>query len=217
MSQLILSALLILTFSSTAISSTYKTEIIEKELTSEEHELLDQSVGPGEIIAMADSIVALGEKLYTLFQKGKPSSQVKYAPISIIPRDKVTKEPVDVFDLEGDAEPVRKKFTIAKKNGLGNEVGRLDILIHFTPGRSLNGAGQYITNASIIPLKANTLYGWDLAATMVVSGVGTKGKSSNPIATATLTLSYQLNSVITAINEAVVIDIDGTGKVVITE
>lgn len=215
--RLLLSALCFIALSTPAFSSSYKTVITEKPLSYEDHQLIDQTVGPGEIIVMADQIVALGEKLYTLFQKGKPTSQVKYAPVSIVPLDGVTKQPVSVFDLEGDAEPVRKKFSISKKNGLGNEVGRLDILIHFTPGRSFEGKGQYITNANIIPLKANTLYGWDIAASMVVSGVGVSGRKANPIATATLTLSYQLNSVITAINEAVVIDIDGTGKIVITE
>lgn len=223
MTKLILSVLCSLTFVTTAFSSShdlassFKTELIESSLSTDEHLLIDEQVNPGEIIASAEKIVALGEALYTLFQKGKPSSQVKYAPISIIPRDPITKEPADLFDLEGEADPVRKKYIVSKKNGLGKEVCRLEFLIHFTPGRSYLGAGQYITNAAVIPLKANTLYGWDLDATMAVTGIGVKGKKANQVATATLTVNYKLQSFVTSLNESVVIDIDGTGKVFITE
>lgn len=162
-------------------------------------------------------MVALGESIYTLVQKGKPTSQTKYAPISVVPRDPVTKEPVDPFDLEGDAEPVRKKYNIAIKNGFGIEVGAIHLLIHFTPGKTYEGAGQYISNAAIIPLKANAPFGADLTATMSVTGVGIKGKKTNPTAVATLALNYEIKNVLKAINETVVIDIDGAGKVVITD
>lgn len=203
--------------STTDLASTFSTEIKEIPLSFADHELIDQEVNPGEIIATAERIVALGEAIYTLVQKGKPTSQAKYAPISIVPRDMSTKQPVDPFDLEDGLDPVRKKFMISYKNGFGNEVGRIDFLLHFTPGKSYEGKGQYITNASLIPLKANSLYGWDLSATMEVAGIDLKGKKENPLATATLALNYKLNSVITAINETIVIDIDGKGKVVVSE
>ena len=211
-------ALTTATFASTHdFASTFTTEITEVPLSLEEHDLIEQDVGIGDIIATAERIVALGESIYTLVQKGKPTSQTKYAPISVVPRDSVTKEPIHPFDLEDGLEPVRKKFVISKKNGLGNEVGRIDFLLHFTPGKSYEGKGQYITNASLIPLKANALYGWDISATMEVAGIDLKGKKENPLATATLALNYKLNSVLTALNETVVIDIDGKGKVVVTE
>jgi hypothetical protein len=223
MRELMLSALCTLALTTTAfasttdLASTFSTEIKEIPLSPEEHELLDQNVDPGEIIATAERIVALGESIYTLVQKGKPTSQTKYAPISVVPIDMATKEPVHPFDLEDGLDPVRKKFVISKKNGFGNEVGRIDFLLHFTPGKSYGGKGQYITNASLIPLKANALYGWDISATMEVAGIDLKGKKDNPLATATLALNYKLNSVLTALNETVVIDIDGKGKVVVSE
>ncbi len=223
MTKLILSVLSFLIFTPTAFPSSHdltsnlKTEFIEAPLSVDEHFLIDQTMGYGEIIVAAEKIVALGESLYTLFQKGRPTSQTRYSPISVIPRDTVTKQPVDIFELEGDADPVRKKYIVVKRNKLGNEVGRLEFLIHFTPKRSYYGSGQYITNAAIIPLKANTIFGWDLDATMQVTGVGIKGKKTNPIATATLAINYKVYSVATNWNETVVIDIEGTGKVLVTE
>lgn len=223
MTKLILSALCTLAFATSALSSPphlesiFMTEITESPLSIEEHDLIDQEVSPGEIIATAEKIVALGESLYTLVQKGKPTSQTRYAPISVVPRDAVTKEPIHPLELEDGLDPVRKKYIISKKNGFGNEVGRIAFLVHFTPGKSYEGKGQYITNAVIIPLKANALYGWDISATMEVTSIDLKGKKDNPVATATLALNYKLSSVLTALNETIVIDIDGKGKLVITE
>lgn len=223
MTKLILSVLCSLAFianafpSSHDLTSNLKTELIESPLSLDDHFLIDQTMSYGEIIVAAEKIVALGESLYTLFQKGRPTSQTRYSPVSVIPRDPVTKQPVDIFELEGDADPVRKKYTVIKKNKFGNEVGRLEFLIHFTPKRSYYGSGQYITNASIIPLKANTIFGWDLDATMQVTGVGIKGKKTNPIATATLTINYKVYSFATYWNETVVVDLEGTGKVLVTE
>ena len=216
MRKFLLSVLCTQLLSLSAFSSTHsslvKSEI--SELTYAENLLLEQNLNWGEIIATADSVVALGEKIYTLVQKGKPTSQTSYASINVLPKDPLTKQAVDPFDLEGDAEPVRKKYAIYQNDFYGREIARIEFLLHFTPKRSYEGKGQYIQNAVIIPLKVNASYGWDVSATMEVTGISTKGKKTNPIATATLSLRYKITSVFSETNEAAVFDIDGTGNVV---
>ena len=59
----------------------------------------DRLDSAGKVISAARDMVALGEAVYDLVKKGKPTNVTEYAPISVVPRDPMTKEIEDVFDL----------------------------------------------------------------------------------------------------------------------
>ncbi len=165
----------------------------------------------GQVISTAKDIVALGEAVYTLVQKGKPSNTTEYAPISIVPRDPMTKEYADPFDLENCSMPVTKKFKTTVKSG-PKVVVNFDYMIVYSVGCSYNGAGKYISSASVIPSAVKTSFGWDFSASMKLSGIMNHGTKVDTVAGAILTIKYQMNSWTTSFERNDTIYITGRGE-----
>lgn len=170
---------------------------------------LDQA---GQIIYMAQNVVALGEQVYTLVQRGKPSITTEYAPISIVPMDPLTKEIVNPFDMDNCAVPQQKKYRTVMKSG-SSEVVRFEYAVIFSAGCSYNGAGKYIQTLSIVPTKIKVGYGWDVTAQMKLSGLMNHGKRDNPNVGALITIKYTMKSWRTALEKNDTIHVTGAGVV----
>jgi hypothetical protein len=166
----------------------------------------------GEVISVAKDVVALGEQVYTLIQKGKPGIVTEYAPISVVPKDSSTKEIVDPFDMEDCALPVERKFSTTIKRGTA-ELVKFEYMIITTYGCSYNGKGKYIQSAMVQPLGVKAAYGWDVNANMKLQALMNHGKKDDPIVGATLTLKYTMNSWNTAYERNDTIHITGAGLV----
>lgn len=166
----------------------------------------------GKVIQTARDMVALGEAIYELVKKGRPTNVTEYAPISVIPKDPMTKEHVDPFDMEGFSIPVSKSFTAKIKNGLGKEVVSFTYQVVYSYGGSYDGTGKYLTGVSIIPGSVRTTYGWDFNATMKVSGIMNHGSRAEPVAGVLLTVKYQMNSRSNAFERNDTIHITGAGQ-----
>jgi len=165
----------------------------------------------GKIIQTAKDMVALGEAIYDLVKKGKPTNVTEYAPISVVPRDPITKEYVDPFDLEGFSMPVEKNFITIIKNGFGQAVVKFSYKVLYSYGGSYNGKGRYLANVIIVPGSIRTSFGWDFTASMKLSGIMNHGTKENPVAGIMVTVKYQMNSWITAFERNDTIHINGNG------
>lgn len=209
--------------------------VVTKEISNEEYQSLNNNKFPvnnglhnegltgdtpkpgtlettGKVIQTARDLVALGEAIYELVKKGKPTNVTEYAPISVIPKDPVTKEHVDPFDMEGFSIPVAKNYTAKITNGLGKEVVTFTYQVIYSYGGSYDGVGKYLTGVSIIPGSVKTSYGWDFNATMKLSGIMNHGSRLEPIAGVMLTVKYQMNSRATAFERNDTIHITGDGR-----
>jgi hypothetical protein len=172
----------------------------------------DRIATTGQVIAVARDIVALGEAIYELVKKGKPTNVTEYAPISVIPKEPGTKEPVDLFDLEGFSMPVERAFVARIKNGVGKEVVQFTYKIMFSYGGSYNGAGKYLTSVIIVPQSVKTSFGWDFNASMKLSGMMNHGTKADPVAGIMITIKYQMNGWSTAYERNDTIHITGRGE-----
>ena len=166
----------------------------------------------GRVIQTARDMVALGEAIYELVKKGKPTNTTEYAPISVVPRDPSTKEHVDPFDLENFSIPVEKNYTAKITNGLGKEVVVFNYRVIYSYGGSYNGTGKYLTGVNIIPGSVRTSYGWDFNATMKLSGIMNHGSRLDPVAGVMVTIKYQMNSWSNAFERNDTIHITGRGE-----
>lgn len=166
----------------------------------------------GKVIQTARDIVALGEAIYELVKKGKPTNVTEYAPISVVPKDPATKEHVDPFELEGFSIPVQKSFTAKIKNGFGKEVVSFTYSVIYSYGGSFNGAGKYLTGVSIIPGAIRTTHGWEFNASMKLSGIMNHGTRLDPVAGVLVTIKYQMNSMKTAFERNDTIHLSGLGQ-----
>jgi len=166
----------------------------------------------GAVIKLGRDMVALGEAVYELVKKGKPSNVTQYSAISVVPRNPTTKEVIDPFDLEGFSMPVEKNFTAKVMNGAGKEVVNFTYKVLYSFGGSYNGIGKYLTNVMIVPGSIRTLFGWDFSASMTLNGIMNHGSKDAPVAGAMLSLKYQMNSWSAAFERNDTIHVTGNGE-----
>lgn len=166
----------------------------------------------GRIIAYGKELVAFGESLYTLVQKGKPSNKTTYAPISVIPR--VAGQDIDIFDTEDWNEtPKKRTYEVVYENGFGAEVVNFRYSVIFSYGGRYNGKGAYITAAQIIPVSVKTLFGYDFSATMKLSGIQNIAKKDDPVAALMMTMQYEISTVFQATLESRTYTVTGLGSI----
>lgn len=166
----------------------------------------------GNVIGIGKDMVALGEAIYELVKKGKPTNTTEYAPISVVPRDPVTKEYFDPFELENFSTPVEKNFVTKIKNSSGTEVVSFEYKVIYSHGGSLNGIGKYLTSVMIVPASVRTTFGWDFNASMKLGGIMNNGTKANPVAGVIINLKYQINSWSVAYERTDSIYINGRGE-----
>jgi len=167
----------------------------------------------GKVISIAKDMVALGQAVYELVKKGKPSNTTSFAAISVVPKDPTTKEAISPFDLEGFSVPEERNFTAIVKNGNNDVVVRFDYQLVYSFGGSYDGKGQYLTNVMIVPKSINTSFGWDFTAIMKLEGIMNHGSKVNPIAGAIVSIKYQMNSWTKSFERNDTIHLTGSGQV----
>lgn len=167
----------------------------------------------GAIIQVAKDVVSLGEAIYELVTKGKPKNQTEYAPISVVPREPGTTDYVDPFELEGFSMPVEKVYVTSIKGMTGKEMVRFEYAVMYAYGGSWNGAGKYLTGVIITPKHVKTLFGYDFSAWMKLSGLMNHGTKADPVAGAMLTIKYQINNMVSALEKNDTIHITGRGEI----
>lgn len=164
----------------------------------------------GKVIQVARDLVALGEDIYRLVVKGKPTNTTKYAPISVIP--KVNNQPVDLMETENWKMPVKRSFKASWKNLYGVEVVGLTYSVFYSYGGSYDGRGRYLTAVQIIPEQVSTLWGYDFTATMKLGGIQNNGTRANPVAAATILLEYTVSTILKAENRVDTFHVTGAGS-----
>jgi hypothetical protein len=157
---------------------------------------VDQFDKVGKVIATARDLVALGESIYNLVQKGKPTNTTSYAPISIIPKQNGVM--VDILDVEGFTAPAARTYEIKYTNLFGMDTVVFRYTVMFSYNGSYNGRGAFITGAQIVPVTASTMFGYDFRANMKLGGIQNTGTKENPVAGATMLLEYEVKTVIKA-------------------
>lgn len=164
----------------------------------------------GKVISVAKDLVALGEDIYKLVIKGKPTNTVKYAPISVIPKE--NGEPVDVMSTENWHVPVKRSYEIIYKNLYGVKVVSFRYSVIFAYGGTYNGKGAYLTAVQIIPESVNTLFGYDFMATMKLGGIQNQGTRENQVAGAVLLMEYTVSTILKVSSQVDTFFVSGRGE-----
>lgn len=166
----------------------------------------------GRVIQVARDMVALGEAIYEIVKKGRPTNVTEYAPISVVPRDPMSKEYIDPFDMEGFSFPVEKSYVASIKDKTGKEAVKFNYKVIYSYGGSYNGTGKWLTNVIIVPGSVTTRYGWDFNATMKLSGIMNHGSKADPVAGVMVTIKYQMNTWSAAYERNDTIHLTGRGE-----
>ncbi len=169
--------------------------LMEQDKTASQEEAFQFSGGElGEVLAMADQIIAFGEKIYKIVEAGRPVVNLNYAPVQVLP--KVAGRTIDPMDLEYWSFPKAKKYRITYVNGFNMDVVDFTYTVQFSYNGSYNGKGKYISNAEITPEHVSVAWGYTFNANMKVVGITNRGSKVNPLAAATMQISYNVSTVI---------------------
>lgn len=166
-------------------------------------------LGAGNVITTARDLVALGEDIYRLIIKGRPTNTTSYAPISVIP--KVNGQPVDLLETENWQAPKKRTFEVVYKNVYAMEVVKFRYSVIYSYRGKYNNRGAYLTAVQVIPESIRTLFGFDFTATMKVGGIQNQGTRQNPIAGVTLLMEYTTSSFLVTQNKVDTFFITGVG------
>ncbi len=178
----------------------------------------------GGVIQTAKDVVALGEAIYALVEKGRPKVTTEYAPISILPRDAsnpstdpAIRNAVDPFDMEGFSFPQEKMITAKVKTPGGKEAVTFQYKVIYSYGGSYNGTGKYLTGINIIPASVKVAHGWSFSSSMKLTGMMNHGTRQDPVVGAMITIKYSMNSTTQAFerNDTIYIRGDGSMKAMI--
>jgi hypothetical protein len=150
----------------------------------------------GQILVIAKELVALGEGIYNLVQKGKPHNTTTYAPISVIPKNGASH--VDIFETENWSIPRKNTYIVSYKNLYGMEVVNFRYSVIYSYGGTYKGKGAYITSAIIVPVSIMTSFGFDFSAIMKLNGIMNHGTKESPVAGAIMAMQYTVETFLQA-------------------
>ncbi len=167
----------------------------------------------GRVVAVGREIVALGEAIYDLVQRSKPTNTTEYAPISVVPYDRATSQMVSPFELENFSIPQSKTYMAIIKNISGKVVVTVKYRVIYSHGGTFNGKGRYLTNVMVVPSEIKTSFGWNVNMLMKVGNVMNHGTVANPNAGILLMVKYQITSMGVAYERNDTIHVAGTGDV----
>jgi hypothetical protein len=171
---------------------------------------VDAIANIGSVIALGRDLVALGEEVYNLVEKGKPTVKTNTAPISVLPR--VAGQPVDIFDTENWTAPVKRTYEIKYDNLYGVTIVHFKFSVMYSHGGTYNGVGAYLTSVQVVPEYVKVLWGWNFDATMRLGGIQNQGTSVNPVAGATVMIQYTTSSLLENIQRTTSFFVTGKGE-----
>lgn len=170
-----------------------------------------KSGGIGGAIMTINQLIALGEKIYKIIEKGKPVVNTSYAPISVLPTDE-NNNSVNIMHLANWSAPKAATYTVKYVNGFNMSVVEFDFTIIFSYGGTYQGKGKYITAAQIIPKTVSVAWGYNVSATMKLDGIMNNGSTENVVAGALLRMDYQVKTVVKEERKNLTFFINGLGQ-----
>ena len=167
----------------------------------------------GDVISIAREIIAFGKEIYKIVEAGKPVINTTYAPISVLPFGTKYGKEITPMNLSSWKAPKFVKFKVTYKNGYNQQVVDFTYNINMSYGGKFDGKGAYITNAQIVPENINVVWGYTFNAKMSLVGLTNTGTDEEPIAGATLVLSYSVSTLIKEDRNNITIFIGGDGVI----
>jgi len=161
-------------------------------------------------LLIVNDLIALGEKIYKIIEKGRPVVHVNLKPYSVLPKTVLTKNLL--HDMFGWSAPVTYIYTIKYKNLYKAEVVKIKFGLTFQYNGQDDNGGKYLTGIRILPLSVKTLWGYRteaLSELIAISNLGTKEKI---IGSATLAFKIKIHNVISAIETENMFHIRGNTK-----
>ncbi len=155
-------------------------------ITGDIGSIIGAALGPSGISAW----VTIGQKIWDIIVANKPSAVVQTSRVSVLPVVQA-----DWAKMDSWQGPMTKTYTIQAINGFGTAIASHTYTISFNFNGELNGAGHYISNATIIPSKINVGWGYALNSKVEFSDAVNTGTAASPLPGLSIQLDWSIDNV----------------------
>lgn len=166
-----------------------------------------------EIVYTVDTLIAVGKKIYSVVDAGRPVVNTKFNNVSVLPKLDSGETVNAFYDMEGWSKPVHKKYKITFKNIYGIEVVSFLYGVSMQHGGTYQDSGAYVLAANIYPVNLNVLWGWNLDATVETVSIANTGTSGDPVASIQLRLDGKVSTPINENKFSHVFHLTGNGQI----
>lgn len=145
-----------------------------------------------EVDLILDQVINMGKKVWNIVAAGTPVANYKTDVAYALPRG------VRCWtDLSSWQAPEARTFKVEYQNKLGMTVIQFAYRLNFTHGGQVNGQGQYITNATMLPAHIRVSWGFNFDAKAEVPSVFNAGSVSEPIGAMQMNMAWEIKNVMT--------------------
>lgn len=164
--------------------------------------------GINQDLLIVDKMINLGEKIWSLVQKGKPLVNYTGTSASALPANTKKWDQLNNWKV-----PKSKVIRVVYKNLLNVEVARFSYRILLLYGGNVNGIGSYIGYATVEPLEIASSYMYSIDAHASVASVFNMGSKYKPVGAMILNITWAVESVFKKIIINHAYNLDGEGNI----
>ena len=170
----------------------------------------------GEVIAIIDGIMAIGEKVWKIVDAGRPVIRTQFAPsISALPE--LAGESGALRKMANWSVPKIRSYRISYLNGFNQEVVAFTYTVYFQFNGSYQGRGKYITNLKVQASNIYSAWGFSLDAASELVGIANVGSEAAPVASAIIQIAYGVKGLLNEVRSTQSFYVDGVGNVKIMQ
>jgi hypothetical protein len=164
------------------------------------------------VLAVVDKLIALGERLIPLIEKGRAVYKSKNMDaISVIPN--LGPAINSLSEISNWSYPVTKHFKVVFENLYGIDVVSFVYSVTFQYGGNYDGKGKYLTGVRVATRDVSVMWGFDVDAHSELIQISNVGTSTNVIAGATIEISYTVGNVLNVISTSEAFHVTGDGRI----
>lgn len=153
-----------------------------------------------------DKVINIGKKIWEIVAAGKPVLNIKTDVATALPQGARC-----WLDLQTWQMPESKVYSVAFKNGFGMEVVKFNYRVLWLPGGSVDGVGQFIGYAALIPNDVSVSWGFSLNAAASVPTVFNMGTRAEPVGGMQLSMIYRIETPIQTTEQSQAYFVSGKG------
>lgn len=184
------------------------TDILNRKITDLATSSTPIGQGLVQLDLIVDKIINIGQKIWTVIEKGRPAATYNSAKATALPANSTRWD-----QLENWQHPKVKTIQVVYKNLYGIEVVKFTYRIVLLYGGNVNGVGKYIGYATVEPVEMTTAYLYTFSATASIDAVYNMGTRQNPLAGMILKMNWSIETVLKKSTMTHTFNLDGLGNI----
>lgn len=166
--------------------------------------VVDPSVVPG--LEDLNEIIAVGEKLWKIFEAGRPVVSFKAPVVHALPFAVTCWHQLEKWQM-----PQSQLYETVYKNKFGAKVVSFRYRISYAAGGQVGGIGAYLANVTVQPAELKVGWGFDFDAEVEVGRALNTGTHANPVAGLQLLVRWKIKNVMNELQASENFFIQGDG------